>query len=70
MGGDIGRALFRCTVHIAGDLLAMPVQQFGCVGVVDHIDRDALPLLEAQQWPRKLPIIKRGRNDLIWRQLD
>jgi hypothetical protein len=36
--------------------LAMPVELFRRVGVVENIDDDPLPLSKTNQWARKLPI--------------
>ena len=46
------------------------MQLFGRVGVVVDVDDDGPPFLEAQQRSRKLPVIERGRHDVVRRQFD
>src|SRR6185312_14260008 len=68
--GNEGRALFGCAVHVTGNGLAVPVQLFGSVGVVDYVNRDLLALLEAKQRAGKLVVIGGERDDLVGRDLN
>ena len=64
------RAFLGCAVHIAGDHLSVPVDEFRCIRVVMDINNDPLPLLESQQWSGELAAVERGRNDVFGRQFD
>ena len=68
--GHEGRAFLGRAVHVARDHLAVPVHQFGRVGVVVNVDDDPLAFLESQQRPRKLPVVQRGRDDVVGAQFD
>ena len=46
------------------------MQLLRCIGVVEDIDCDRLPLLEPKQGPGELSIVRRGGDDTIGRNLD
>lgn len=49
MRGYVGGALFGGAVDVNADVLSMPMQLLGGIGVVEDIDPGAPPLLEPQQ---------------------
>src|SRR6185312_15768245 len=70
MRGNEGRALFGGSVHVTGNGLAVPVQLFGSVSIVDNVNRDLLAFPEAKQRAGKLVVIGGERDDLVGRNLD
>jgi hypothetical protein len=48
----------------------MPMHKFWRIGVVVNVDDDAPSFLEAQQWSRKLAVVKCRRNDVVRREFD
>jgi hypothetical protein len=48
----------------------MPIQLLRCVGVVVDIDSDGLTLLEAEQRPGELPVIRSGRENTVGNNFD
>src|SRR6185312_3797998 len=68
--GNEGRALFGCAVHVTGNGLAVPVQLFGSVGVIDYVNRDLLALLEAKERAGKLVVVSGESDDLVGRNLN
>jgi hypothetical protein len=46
----------------------MPVEQFGNVGVVVDVHDRPLAFLESQQGSGKLPVVERGRDDMLGSQ--
>ena len=67
MRRDKGRPFFRGPIYITWNLLTVPVQQFGRIGFIEDIHRDALTLLEPKKRPWKLPIVESCGDDLIRR---
>jgi hypothetical protein len=68
MSRNEGRSFFRSAIHIDRHGLAVPVQLFGSIGVVMDVNNDLPAFMEAQKWPGELPVIGRGRNDVVRRQ--
>jgi hypothetical protein len=60
-----GRAFLCGTVDLAGNHLAVPMDHFRRIGVLVHIDHDALTFLELEPWPRKLAVVEGGRDDVL-----
>lgn len=59
------RALLFGVVNIGRNLLPVPVEQLGMVGLVDDIDGDGLALFEPQQRSGKLAVVESCRNNLL-----
>ena len=70
VGGDVRGALFGGAVHLDRQLLAMPVQLLGGVGVVVDLYPGGLAFLEPEQRSRELPVVDGGGHHSIRRQLD
>jgi hypothetical protein len=68
--GDVGSALLGGAVDVDADLLAVPVQVFGSVGVVVDVHPRPLALFQPHQRTGELTVIDDGRHDLIRGQLD
>ena len=57
--GNVRCTFFRRPVYIHRHHLAVPVQLFGNISVIDDIHRHRLAFLEADQRPRKLSVVVR-----------
>ena len=55
--GDERRSFFLGAVHVGSDELSMPVDKFRHVGVVVHIDGDALAFAKAQDGSRNFAVV-------------
>src|SRR5262249_44842620 len=70
MRRDEGRALLAGTVHVDWDELPMPMQLFWRVGIVVDVDNNLLSLFQSHKRARKRPVIRGGRDNTVWRELD
>ncbi len=70
MGRNERRAFFGRAVHIGGNMLAVPMQLLGGIGVVVNVDDCLLAFLEAEKRPRKLSVVGGSGDDAIWSNLD
>ena len=64
-----GRAFFGRTVDVAWNHLPVPMHEFRHVGVIVDVDHRPLPFLEADQRSGELPVIERGRHNMVRREL-
>jgi hypothetical protein len=69
-GRHVRRPFFGRTIHIARKRLAMPVNLFGRVGVVEEVDGRAPPLPQPNDRTRERVVVERGRHDVVGRQVD
>src|ERR1039458_6747288 len=70
VGRNKGCALFRSSIHVNGHHLAVPMQLFWHICIVEYVHGDLLAFLEAKQRPRKLPVVGSRRDDPVGRDLD
>ena len=70
VGVNVGRAFFGSAVNIGGNLLAVPVQLLGRIGVVEHIDRNLMAFFETKQRAGELPVVAGQRQDAVGSDFD
>ena len=61
--GNIGRAFFGGAVDVNRNLLAVPVELLGSVGVVADVDGGLLAFPEAEERAGELAVVRYGGND-------
>jgi hypothetical protein len=64
-----GSAFLGCTIYIYRNELTVPMKLLRRIRFIYQIDDYSLPFLETQQWPGKLAVIRRYRDDLVRRDL-
>jgi hypothetical protein len=64
------RTLFRRSVDIGRNELAVPVHLLRGIGLITEVNRDSLAFLETKQWTRELPVVSGDREDAVGGQFD